>query len=216
MRTHQSGPVVRVASNWTIGDRWKQLLLSLANATFLLGIVFAVLALILVSKVETFSENMLNDVKLGLLKEIDADVESALDAIGTTEKELELVADQLNKLVKDPQISLSPLLIKEMQAIRTELHKVRLTAAAMPAEAASQLLQRIEKATERSTIAISPSALSQLRVLNRELGSMQTSLAELTSLQATVSDHAIRSIASAIASAIIDIRQCRSERTGPS
>ncbi|MFY0610896.1 MAG: hypothetical protein JXQ99_05175 [Hyphomicrobiaceae bacterium] len=209
MTVARTSPVMPVARVWRLSNSWKQFLLSLLNATLLLGIIFVALSLILVSKVETFSENALDKVRLGPLQEIGADVKSTVDAIGTTEKELKLIADRLNAMVKHPEITLSPVTLKEMRSIRDELKRLQTSTVALPDETANQLAQRIDSTIGRSTISIFPATQQELGDLTRDVRTMQKTLVELTSSHAAVSDHAIRSIASAVANAIIEVRQCR-------
>ena len=211
MKTPRESPVMPVASGWEFSDRWKQFLLSLLNATLLLGIVFVILGLILLSKIETFTENVLDDVRLGLLQEVNADVKSTISAIGTTERDLKLIASRLDAIVKHPEITLSPTLLKGVRSVSDELQKLQKSTAALPGEVANQLMQRFDAAVGHSVVTIAPPVQQAITALSHDVRTVQKTLAKLTSSHASVSDHAIRSVASAVADAIINVRQCRVE-----
>lgn len=106
-------------------DRLKQFLLSLLNATLMLGIILVLLALFLVYRVETFTTNVVSEVKLGLLEEVDADVRQVVGAIRATDRDLREVADKLDRFVERPEITLSPELRQEIGALDAKLTDLR-------------------------------------------------------------------------------------------
>ena len=87
--------------------RLKQFLLSLVNATLVLGIILVVLALVLLNQAESFTANVISDVKLGLLEEIDTDIKDVVGSIRSTEEELRVVANRLKQIVDQPEITLA-------------------------------------------------------------------------------------------------------------
>ncbi|MEQ8825219.1 MAG: hypothetical protein RIC14_12680 [Filomicrobium sp.] len=211
-RRHRS--VVRVSQAGGIGERLKQFFLSLLNTTLLLGIVFMALALTLVGKLETFTENVLNDVRLSLLHEIDDDVKGTLGAIGEAEQELKLISDRLTAIVEHPERVVSPRLFVEVRALRDELNKIQKTADTLPLGTADVIAQRLNVTNELFATALSGETQRDMQQLSSDVMRMQRTLAELTSSRTAVSDHAIRSIATATANAIISIRGCSAGATG--
>ena len=101
--------------------RLKQFLLSLVNATLVLGIILVVLALVLLNQAESFTANVISDVKLGLLEEIDTDIKDVVGSIRSTEEELRVVANRLKQIVDQPEITLSPEIRAEITSIDAEL-----------------------------------------------------------------------------------------------
>ena len=195
---------------FTMNERLKQFLLSLLNATLLLGIILAVTGIILISKVESFTASVISQVKFAALEDIDKDVKDVAAAIYAAERDLKTIASRLGEIVDKPDIVLSADLRQELHSLRDELQSLQKTAAALPEKTAQELSKRLDNAVGLSALPLAPDAKRELRELNRELGALQRALAALTSSHSRISDHAIRAIALAAANAYIGARRCRS------
>ena len=100
-------------------------LLSLINATLVLAIVFAVTALILVDRIETFAASVISDVKFAVLQDIDTDVRQVAGAIRTTNTKLQTIAKELEEVVRSPAITLSPAMQDDVRLLIANLTSLR-------------------------------------------------------------------------------------------
>lgn len=199
--------------NVTVDERVKQFLLSLLNATLLLGIIFVVAAIILITKIETFTASIISQAKFAALESIDKDVRDVAASISKTEQDLKDIAGRLNQLVDKPQIMLSSDLRNDLHALREALQSLQKTAAALPEATVRSLSQRLDKLVATEALPVSADSQNELRMLNRKLAAMQRTLSKLTSSHTALSDHAIRTIAAETANAYIELRGCRAAST---
>ena len=123
-------------------DRLKQLHLSLLNATLMLGIILVLLALLLLDRAQSFTTNVVSDVKFGLLQEIDKDVKEVVGSIRETDRDLRRVADGLDRLIAQPEIALSPESREDIRSLEAKLTGLR--------DGVSQLLSSHESVSDRA------------------------------------------------------------------
>lgn len=140
---------------------WKEFLQSLLNATLVLGIIFALSGIFLVSKVHSFAVDVLSDVKVALLHDMDNDIALLARSFQDGERDLRRVGTDLEKIMSHPEITLSPQIQQDLKALRNEVRGLN---------------KRLEK---------------------------------LASDHEVLTDNAVRTLASSVAQAYIDIRGCR-------
>lgn len=109
----------------TLAGRLKTFLLALINATLILGIIFATCAILLVTKVERFTDNIITDVKFDLLQEIDKDVRQLVGSIRKGEEDLRLITERLDKLTTTPEITLSPQLQNDVRRLHVDIRSLQ-------------------------------------------------------------------------------------------
>lgn len=100
---------------------WKDFLQSLLNATLVLGIIFALSGLVLVSKVHSFAADVLSDVKVALLNDMDSDIALVARSFQDGERDLRRVGTELEKIMSHPEITLSPQIQHDLKALQNEV-----------------------------------------------------------------------------------------------
>jgi hypothetical protein len=95
----------------------RQFLLSLVNATLLLTIVLVLLVLWLVYKVEDVAADLVTKVDMRVVDLVEGDIRDAVTEIHGLRHDLGTFNDELAQLVDHPEITLSPEIREELDAI---------------------------------------------------------------------------------------------------
>ncbi len=109
----------------------KALLLSLLNATLMLGVILTLSAVFLVHQIEGFAEDFMTHAGSALLQEAGHEVNGAIVALKTADRDLKRLTQSVQAIIDKPVGHLSRQDVELLQGFRSDL------------EATNQLLFRM-------------------------------------------------------------------------
>lgn len=103
----------------------KSLLLALVNATLMLAIILTVAGIFLLYKVQSFTADVISDVKIELLREIDEEIEGVSETVKAGERNLRRISERLDEIIRRPEVTLSPAVEEDIRSLSAELKALR-------------------------------------------------------------------------------------------
>ena len=102
----------------------RQFMLSLLNATLLLAVVFVAFAIWLTYRVEDVAADLITKVDMRVVELVEGDIRDAVTEIHGLRDDLGTLNDELSQLIEHPEITLSPEIRDELNAINTQAERI--------------------------------------------------------------------------------------------